>query len=345
MSEPVTNASSPLGRWRAGRTWPYFTLSAVLLAIMLTLYLIFAPGAGSLFGFNGDLRTLMPLMFAAFGATVVIISGGIDISIGALVCVCSAVAVKVISGNSTGPELAAGLVLTVLVGMTGGLLNAVVISVLRFQPIIATFGTNFVFGGLALVILPSQGGAIPLRYVVAVISEPLGISLTIVVAVVITALWGLVNRTRFHGFLYASGASQHVAYSSGVPVRLMRGSAYVIAGMFAGLAAVAMVSTTGTGDPVAGASLTLPAIVATVLGGTSFAGGRGGLLGTALAVFSLGLLQVLLSVSALPSPVQLLCYGLAIAAALSLSSLRIYVVDLVRKARGLRKGSDVSASQ
>lgn len=310
---------------RGGRGLPAWALSAALLAVLLIVYLVFAPNSTSLLAFNGTIRTSLPLILLALGQTVVLLSGGIDLSVGALACLCSAVAVHVVTAKSGPGEVLTGALLMLAVGAAGGAVNAIAIGFFRLQPIIATFGSSFVFGGLALVVQPAPGGQIPLGLVLAFNADSLFVSNTIIVTVVVMLLWGLLMRTRYRDFLYSAGASPQAAYASGVPVQRVRGGAYILAGVFSALAAMALVLITGTADPTAGLTLVLPAVVAAIVGGTSLSGGRGGLLGTVFAALGLGLLQTLISIASIPPSWQQLAYGVAILIALSLNSLRLYI--------------------
>jgi ribose transport system permease protein len=321
---------------RSRREVPAWGLSALLLAVLLVVYLIFAPGSTSLFAFNGTIRTSLPLILLALGQTIVLISGGIDLSVGALACLCSAVAVQVVTADASPGAVLSGALLVLLVGAAGGALNALAIAFFRLQPIIATFGSSFVFGGLALVIQPAPGGEIPLDLVLAFNADNLFISNTILITVVVLLAWGLVMRTRFRDFLYATGASPQTAFSSAVPVRRVRSGAFILAGVFAALAAMALVLTTGTADPTAGLTLVLPAVVAAIVGGTSLSGGQGGLLGTVFAALSLGLLQTMISIASIPPTWQQLAYGVAILVALSLNSLRLHLSSAATR-KALRK--------
>ncbi|MFF2840545.1 ABC transporter permease [Paenarthrobacter sp. NPDC057981] len=298
--------------------------------MLLIVYLITAPNSGSLLAFNGTIRTSLPLILIALGQTVVILTGGIDLSIGALAALGSAVAVTMINAKSSPMEILVGLLAVLVVCAVGGLVNALAISLARLQPIIATFGTSFVFGGLALVLLPSSGGQVPLSVVIWFNKDALVVSNAILIPAALIALWTCLMRTRYRDYLYSAGASPTAAYVSGVPVQGVRISAYVIAGVFAGLAAIAALLITGTGEPTASLGLVLPSIVAVIVGGASFSGGQGGLVGTAFAALALGLLQTLLSFSGLPAQWQPLAYGLAILLALSLRRVRTALFALLR---------------
>jgi ribose transport system permease protein len=132
------------------------------------------------------------------------------------------------------------------------------------------------------------------------------------------ALFGwLVVRLRFYNLLRAVGGNMQAAYQSGVPVARVRITAYVISGFFAALSGIALVGETGSGDPLIGASLTLSAVTAVVLGGTSLAGCVGSIVGSVLGAFILGLINNVIFFAQFPFAWQGLVQGAIILAALS----------------------------
>ena len=209
------------------------------------------------------------------------------------------------------------LVAGFLAGILAGALNGFCVAVLRFQPIVTTFATSFIFSGLALYVLPEPGGAIPSGLVNFFYTNPLGLPLVLWVVVGLLLLWALLRSTRYGTYLYATGGRDQSAFVSGVPVSSVRFLSYCIAGFMAAAGALALALSTGTGNPIGGTDLMLQSIVAVVLGGTRLSGGQGGVAGSIIGVVILSLIQSIVSFSGAPSSWQTLVNGLIVVAALA----------------------------
>jgi ribose transport system permease protein len=302
---------SPAAR-RALRRQPYlFALLLLVVAAAINYALqpnFFRPAA-----LSGNLRTYLPLMLLAAGQTIVVLAGGVDLSLGAIVSLTNVVIISTLGGAEAGAgQVAAAIALGLGAGALAGALNGLCVAYLRFQPIITTFATSFLFNGLALWVMPSPGGSAPGQLQSAYASRPLGIPMAIWVALALLLLWGLLRGTRYGRYLYAVGGNGLAAYTSGVPVSLVRLSSYVIAGLLAGATGLALVLSTGTADPLIGEPMTLSSIVAVVLGGTRLSGGYGGVLGTIFGVYILGFIRTIISFAGVPSWWQTLADGLIV---------------------------------
>lgn len=275
----------------------------------------------------GNLRIFLPLMILTAGQAVVIMAGGIDLSVGAMVSLVNAVLITLITPEATTGDILLGLAIGCGVGMLAGALNGFGAVFLRLQPIVTTYATSFMFAGLALYILPRPGGSLPRVLLDLYRSLPLGIPLVIYIIAAILLIWGIFSMTRYTRFLFAVGGDDEAAYATGVPVNWIRFSTYVVAGLAAALAAFALTLSTGTGDPLIGASMTLDSIVAVVLGGTRLSGGQGGIAGSLMGVVILGIIRNIISFANVPLWSQTLVDALIILAALAGPGL----VQLVRR--------------
>lgn len=234
------------------------------------------------------------LALAAMGQTVVVLSGGFDLSAGAVVSLVNA-------GLATqmGPGLASqvGWGLGALaIGAAAGGFNGALVAFARLQPIVATLATMFILQGLTLLAMPRPGGAIPPEFVAALTGDAVPDLLpapTLVIAAAVCA-WLLLRRTRLGVGIYASGSDPAAAYAAGVPSRAALFSAYVAAGLFYGAAGAFVSAQTGSGDPLVGRPLLLQTFTAVVLGGTLLGGGRGGCVGTVAGAYALLLMVNLL---------------------------------------------------
>lgn len=297
-----------------------------LFALLLVVILIVISGILQRRFYNPgviatNLRGLLPLMFLAIGQAMVIIGGGVDLSVGAIVSVVNTVLVIMITPESGPGQIFLGILVGCAVGVLAGVLNGFCIAWLRLQPIVTTYATSFIFAGLALLILPRPGGSMPSSLTSLYRSMPLSIPFAIFVIAGVLLLWTLVRRSRFGQYVYAMGGSAEAAYTTGLAVTRLRWSVYMIAGFCSALAALALTLETGSGSPRIGDAMTLESIVAIVLGGTRLSGGQGGVVGTILGVAILRLVRPIVPSIASDSNYQTLVYALIILTALVLPSL------------------------
>lgn len=309
--------------------YPYLFALGMLVAAVLVNFAL-QPNLFETRVLNGNLRTFLPLMIVTVGQTFVIVGGGIDLSVGAMVSLVTAVLVT----NMAPDEPAGGIALIILlacgVGMAAGALNGFGVAYLRLPPIVTTYATTFIFSGLALWILPRPGGSMPDALARAYRSAtPLGIPLGIWIGLLLVAIWAFTRNTRYGHALFAVGGKAESAYATAVPVNRVRFSTYVIAGLMAALAALALTLGTSSGDPRIGDAMTLDSIVAVVLGGTRLSGGQGGVAGSILGVIILGLVRNIISFANVPSWYQTLVDALIIIVALAAPGL----IQLIRRRR------------
>ncbi len=295
------------------RRQPFLLALALLAGLALANYALqpnyFRPAT---------LRTFLPLILVAAGQTLVIIGGGVDLSLGAVVALANVVIVRLLGDGGDPALLLPALLGGLAAGAAAGLANGLLVAYLRFQPIVTTFATSFIFSGLALWILERPGGSVPPAAMSLYAGSPLGLPLALWVVAALLLLWAALRATRYGGFLYAVGGDALAAYVSGVPVALVRASSYALAGALAACGAAALVLETGSGSPLfGGSSMTLSSVVAVVLGGTRLSGGQGGVLGSVLGVLILGLIRSIISFAGIPTWYQVLVDGLIVMFALA----------------------------
>jgi ribose transport system permease protein len=265
-----------------------------LLGFLIALFVftkIIQPSYG-VSGIQGLAISVLPLALAAAAQAVVVISGGIDLSIGSMMALTSVVAAAYMDEQSgeVGLVVAVGVL---ALGLVIGAVNGLMVVLTKVPDIVVTLGMSFVWAGFALLVLrtPGGGSADWLRDLV------LGPFLTewvpraaIVLIVVVAVVWIPIQRSRLGLSLYAVGSNQLAAFRSGVSVGRTKFLSYVIAGLYSALAGLMLTASTGIGTPVPG-PYTLMSVAAVVLGGVSLAGGRGGLFGPMVAVVILALLR------------------------------------------------------
>ncbi|WP_425148659.1 ABC transporter permease [Deinococcus sp.] len=300
-----------------GQPW---LLAAALMLLGLIVTAIFQPDFFMPRNLGNTLRAYLPLMCIALAQTVIVIGGGIDLSLGAMLTLASVVMVRYF-GDALPQDIGlgatlVGLLLGVGVALLAGLINGLCVAYLRLQPIIATFATNFLWSGLALWVLPQPGGVVPQSLVDAV-RLWFGLPFAAWIIVLLLLGWLAFMRTRAAVALYASGGQPAAAFASGVTVPRVRLLAYAAGGLLTGLGALFLIGDISTGDPLIGGPLTLTSVVAVVIGGTRLSGGAGGAIGTLLGVVVLDLLRRLVFFMGLDPQWQTFVNGLIIVLALS----------------------------
>lgn len=286
---------------------------------------------------NRNVRNFLPLIVLVVGQAIVIIGGGIDLSVGAMVSMCNAILVTQITSESTGIEIAGAVLVMCLAGCAAGAFNGFAVAYLRLQPIVTTYATSFIYAGIALYVLPRPGGDVP-RELTDFYRNPIGeIPVAFYVMGLLLIIWWLLRETRFGQYLYASGDDPNSAYTTGIPVSFVKMSTYIISGLFAALAALALTLSLGSGSPRIGDTMTLDSIVAVVLGGTRLRGGQGGIFGAMLGVLILGVVRNIISFANVPTWSQTLVDALIILGALAASGGIQLVAQYIREFR-FRRG-------
>jgi ribose transport system permease protein len=296
-------------------------LALIILAGMAGLYigLFFRqlsrfPGT---FEWTSVVNTSMPLVFAAVGQSIVVLTRGLDLSVGGMIDLTNGL-VATHMHSSTGSMLAWSLI-ALAVGAGGGAINGVLVAYGRLQPILVTLATLSIYQGLAIKVLPQPGGAVPLEYT-KILANPNGPTGLIFVAVIIL-FWLVFRRTRFGTGVYAIGNDEEAARAHGIPVRLVKIGAYVLGGMFAAAGGLFLAATTTSGDATSGDVFVLTSIAAVVLGGISFFGGRGSAIGTVAGAFVLTLLINVLFFASIDPLYQSFFQGLFLIVAVLLGTL------------------------
>ena len=243
-----------------------------------------------------DLQSLamgaLPLAFAAAAQTSVVISGGIDLSIGSMIAVANVFAASTMENRGFSQSLLLSLAV-LLAGVAMGAVNGLIVIFSRVPDVVATLTTGFIWGGVALLIMEKPGGGASQEFL------NLGAGATfstwlpnaiLLLAVSVAVIWIPLRRSKLGLKIYAIGSDRNAAFRSGVDVESTRLAAYILSGLFSAVGGLALTMTTGIGAPLAGVYYTLSGLAAVVVGGVSLAGGRGGIVGPILAAFVLTLI-------------------------------------------------------
>ncbi len=261
------------------------------LALLLVYTRLIQPTYG-VTGVQGLAISVLPLALATVGQAIVVLSGGIDLSVGSMMALTSVVAASQMKGQSE--ELGIAVAIGVLLlGLLLGAINGGLVVLTRVPDIVVTLAMSFVWAGCALLVLKTPGGgsAVWLKELVkgSLFNEWIP-KAAVVMIVVVALVWLPVSRSRLGLSLYAVGSNQLAAFRSGVSVGRTKLLSYTLLGLFAALAGLSLTANTGIGTPVPG-PYTLTSVAAVVLGGVSLAGGRGGVFGPIVAVVILQLIR------------------------------------------------------
>jgi ribose transport system permease protein len=265
------------------------------------------------FGLANQLANVAPVAIAALASAPSIIGGGFDLSISPLICLTNCVYVVWLAPHGLGGAISVPIVLGL--GLAVGILNGLLIITLRVQPIVVTLAMYFSLQGVDLLIAPnpvSMKNAGWVQHLAGSVGPVPGALFTIGIPLLI---WVGLRFVPFRRLLYAVGSNDATAFSSGVNVTAVRVASYALGGLFAGFGGLALTGLVNSADASNATEYTLVAMAAIVLGGTSLAGGRGGLLGPLLGAFSIYLLENLLATFAInPAYLQIVYGGILIVA-------------------------------
>jgi ribose transport system permease protein len=292
------------------------SLFAMLLALLAATWAI-QPDYGA----NGVVSLVgaaVPYAFAVAAQTVVVIGGGIDLSVAAMMALTSVTAARLMAVESEAFG-AAVVVIVLLEGLVLGVLNGALIVLSRVPDIIVTLAMLFVWQGAALLVLPSPGGgaaqwlrdlligSVSLPFLPDAMMQWVPKALLLILAS-LCIVWIPLHRSRLGLSIYAIGSSSLAAFRSGVSVAWTKIVSYAIAGLFAGAGGLSLTLSTGIGAPIPGPYL-LASVAAVVLGGVALSGGKGGLLGPIIAVFVLRLARTDLTLLAVDPNIATIIEG------------------------------------
>ena len=243
------------------------------LVVFVIVYAAVNPDLFTRFQLQTVANLVAPLAFVALAELLIVLIGGIDISVGAVMSLANVVFATLLATTSPVLALAAGLA----VGVGCGAFNGALVSFGRLPTIATTLASAFIFGALAREVLDRPGGAVPDSVILATSGElvpyvPMAFVWLLIAAV---GLWAFLNRTVIGRQIYGAGSNADALLAAGHSPTRARMVAFLVAGLLTGLAAVLLAGSTATGDPKSGDPYLLNAIAAVALGGASFAGGTG----------------------------------------------------------------------
>jgi ribose transport system permease protein len=264
--------------------------AAVVFAALLAFVQAISPKGLTYYDISSLMTTGAPLALAAIGQTFVIVVGGFDLSAGAAISLVNAVIATMPQETAAGQvgAVAAGLA----VGVAVGAFNGFFVAFLRLQSIVVTLSTMFLVHGITLLVLPDPGGSVAETltnlFTGAAIPGILPAAALVIAGGII--IWLLVRRTKFGTAMFAVGSDAEASHAVGISVEWTRFFAFVLGGLFYGMAGVFVGAQTGSADPLVGDPLLLQSFTAVVLGGTLLGGGRGSAVGSVIGAYTLMLM-------------------------------------------------------
>ena len=294
---------------------------AVMLVLLCVVFSLMTPGFLTVPNISNVLVQSTILLMLALPMTLIIMTEGLDLSMGAVLTLTSLIVAIV--ALATG-SLLLGLLAAMAVGILFGTVNGWLVAVVGIPPFVATLGTLGMAQGLSLIVSDGQSVVGMPAAVRGVYSGTLGgVPLPIVLGLgSYLAFHGLLYHTRFGTYIFALGGNREALKFAGISARRLLILVYALGGAMVGLAGLLMTARMNSGHPTAGLGLEFDAIAAVAVGGTSFERGNGWLLGTLLGVVTVGVLRNGLNLLALPSSIQVASVGLLVIAALFVDGLR-----------------------
>ncbi|EJJ29416.1 ABC transporter permease [Rhizobium sp. CF142] len=309
------------GEWRYRYVQQKGTLFAALLFILMFIIYVSNHPAGftpNVVQTASNKATL--LAFVAMAQCFVVITAGIDLSVGMILILCNCLASWLVVGTPLQTGL--GVVVVLLTGLACGLLNGLIIIFGRLQPIVTTIATSAVFYGLALLLRPTPGGSVNEDLADVFTSKLFGVipASLVVLALVVLVIWVPFSRSVLGRTAYAVGSAENAAYMSAMPVKRAKLAAYALAGLLSAIGGLYLTffSYTGEAALASGNAYTLYSIAAVVLGGVSLAGGKGSAVGAVFGALAFRTIGDLLFVFDLDPLWQPLFQGVVLMLAVSI---------------------------
>jgi ribose transport system permease protein len=296
-------------------------------SILLVILVLFAGNQNDFFtryGPQSIFNQVITLAIASLSQMIVVLTGGIDLSVGAMIGLTNSIAATIMDPVSTAAgHQGLGIVVTALivlaVGAAAGFINGVIVVYGRLQPIIVTLATASVYGGIALFIRPTPGGKVPISYTDFLTGRVLTYipMSAVVLAIFIAVVWIPLRRSGLGQSIYAIGGNEYSAFVSGIKIQRTKLWAYTLSGIFAACAGLLLTAQTASGDPLGSGLFTLNSIAAVVLGGIALSGGKGGYAGAVAGAAILSLVLGLLIFWGVPSFYQNAVQGIILILALT----------------------------
>lgn len=308
--------SLPPGAWR-------LALPIILLAILFAVMIKIHPRGFAVASMTPWANQAVTLAFVAVGQFFVVVTRGLDLSIGAILALSNSLASVLVSGSPL--QVGLGIIAVLAIGALCGAVNGAAVILGRIEPIVATLATGAIYTGLALIVRPTPGGEVDEALSDFLTYETGGFFPTslIVLFVAVYIVWWPLSRTVLGRSIHAIGSNESAAFMSGLKPKRARFLAHVLAGFFAACGGLFLALQTLSGDASVGFSYTLNSIAAVVIGGASLAGGVGTVIGVIAGAYLLRTISTIMIFTGLPPMAQPLFEGLVLLAAVSVGAIEM----------------------
>ncbi len=287
----------------------------IVVAAFLLLYVWLFPGILSIGGFSKFTQNWFPLALVTMAQALLMLNGGITLSIGPLVSLGAVIAATTMGGVAGTPG---GILAVAAAGLVIGGLTGTIVAYLRLPAIIVTLASSFIITGIALLLLPRPGGFIP-DWFSNLLAGHTPVAFILLAAILVA--WKLFLATPAGLGIYAAGDNPVGAFRSGVPVERVKVTAFAISGLLTALAGLFVAAQTGSGDPLIGGPFTLNSIAGAVLGGVGFLGGKGTMRGAICGSLLLSVMINVMFFLGFPPVAQYVVQGLIIVGAVAIPEL------------------------
>jgi ribose/xylose/arabinose/galactoside ABC-type transport system permease subunit len=314
----VSEAAPQRSAWSASRGFSLFAFGArygtlVALLLLIVFNLAFTRNFATLQTLNVNLTQVCTIVIVATGMTLVIATGGIDLSVGSIMAIAGALAPLIflspLFGGNVALAVAAAMIAAVLAATLCGLFNGWLVAQFRIQPIVATLVLFIAGRGIAQALTNSnlQVFKVP-EFQWIGLGRPMGIPVQVIIMaiLVVLAAWAL-RRTRFGRSILATGGNERAAELAGIAVKRTKLAVYAISGSCAGIAGLIIIAINSASDAnLVGLGMELDAIAAVAVGGTLLSGGRATIVGTLLGALTIQLVRYTLLANGVPDAAALL---------------------------------------
>ncbi|GAK55879.1 sugar ABC transporter ATP-binding protein [Candidatus Vecturithrix granuli] len=306
-------------------------------SIFFLIYIVACLIEPSFFTWNNNVNLftrITPLIFAGMAQTVVVLTGGIDLSVGSIIGLTNVIAASLPFVDTPG-NIVLWFCLPPIVGLLVGLINGLIITRGGFPPLIVTLATGAIWKGVTLFLMPIPGGSVSLAVAMTTTGNLLNsIPMPLVIfALAVLLCHTLLSKSTFGRSIYAIGGNETIAYQSGIPCQKITIWVYGVSGVLCAFAGMFLSAWMFSADPLVGEPYILNSIAVTVIAGTALSGGKGGVLGIIGAAYIFLLISNILNLLAISTFYQFVAKGVVLILALAVTSsgASLNPVRLIRK--------------
>lgn len=260
--------------------------------------------------------TSMPFLMAAYAQTIAIISGGVDLSVGATISLVTTICATTMM-DDTPFGILSGVLISLVAAVAIGILNGLLITKFKIQALIGTLCSSIVIAGIALAILDMPGGKVPKGFAKFVSGDA---SLIVIFLITTVVLSMMMSRTRLGKSLYATGGNSQAAYNVGINVTKTKILSFAVGGILTALAGIILACQMRSGDPTAGNPITIKTLTASVIGGASFSGGKGRIICTFAGAMIFAIINNMLNLLGISTFYQYVAQGVLLILAIAITS-------------------------